>query len=109
MFEQRILKALADLGLLEVKDEYIGDKSVRGISGGQRRRVSLACGFAAFPQIMFCDEPTSGLSSTDAEACVKYMRLIAHKYNISITVVIHQPRLEVTKLFDDLLLLTAQP
>jgi len=109
MFEQRISKALEDLGLLGVKDSYIGDQSVRGISGGQRRRVSLACAFAHFPQIMFCDEPTSGLSATDAEACVKYMRLIAHKYGITILVVIHQPRVEVTKLFDELLLLTASP
>eukprot|EP00428_Durinskia_dybowskii_P015084 CAMPEP_0170224222 /NCGR_PEP_ID=MMETSP0116_2-20130129/11813_1 /TAXON_ID=400756 /ORGANISM="Durinskia baltica, Strain CSIRO CS-38" /LENGTH=654 /DNA_ID=CAMNT_0010474929 /DNA_START=91 /DNA_END=2055 /DNA_ORIENTATION=- len=106
MCDRRLDKALEDLGLLGVKNEYIGDQSVRGISGGQRRRVSLACGFAHFPQIMFCDEPTSGLSATDAEACVKYMRLIAHKYGITILVVIHQPRVEVTKLFDELLLLT---
>lgn len=109
MLKQRIHRSLEDLGLLEVKDSWIGDKNVRGISGGQRRRVSLACGLAAMPQIMFCDEPTSGLSATDAETCVQYMRLIAHKYNVTILVVIHQPRLEVAKLFDHLLLLAASP
>lgn len=109
MYEQRILKGLADLGLMSVKDSYIGDENVRGISGGEKRRTSLACGFAASPQVMFCDEPTSGLSATDAESCVKFMRLLAHKYRITIFVVIHQPRVEVAKLFDHLLLLTAQP
>jgi len=109
MFEDQTHKALEDLGLLLVKDEYIGDKSVRGISGGQRKRVSLACGFAHMPQIMFADEPTSGLSATDAETIVKYMRLISHRYGITILVVIHQPRAEVAKLFDSLVLLTAGP
>mmetsp|Transcript_55153 Transcript_55153/g.167667 ORF Transcript_55153/g.167667 Transcript_55153/m.167667 type:complete len:618 (-) Transcript_55153:73-1926(-) len=108
-FAHASLRTLEELGLLGVKDEYIGDKSVRGISGGQRRRVSLACAFVHFPQIMFCDEPTSGLSATDAESCVKYMRLIAHRYGITMLVVIHQPRLEVTALFDELVLLTSRP
>lgn len=100
---------LKDLGLYEVRDTYIGNEKVRGISGGQRRRVTLLRGQVSRPQVMFADEPTSGLSSTDAEACVKVMRLLAKKFGITIIVVIHQPRIEVAKLFDDLLLFTAQP
>lgn len=109
MFQESVIKSLIELGLVGVKDMYIGSQSVRGISGGQRRRTSLACGFTGTPQIMFCDEPTSGLSATDAETVVKYMRLIAHKYRITIMVVIHQPRLEVARLFDHLLLLATRP
>lgn len=104
-------KRLNVLGLSDVSQSYVGDPSsgFRGISGGQRRRLSLARGLASGAQIIFCDEPTSGLSATDAEACVRYMRLVAHKYRVMIIVTIHQPRREVGKLFDQLLLLTSRP
>jgi len=69
--------------------------------------VSLACGLATGAQIFFCDEPTSGLSATDAEQCVRYMRLLCKKYGVTIFVAIHQPRQEVAVLFDHLLLLTS--
>ncbi|CAJ1350843.1 unnamed protein product [Effrenium voratum] len=100
---------LRAVGLEEVQDAYIGSDVVRGISGGQRRRVSLACGLATGAQIFFCDEPTSGLSATDAEQCVRYMRLLCKKYHVTIIAAIHQPRQEVAVLFDHLLLLTANP
>eukprot|EP00913_Durusdinium_trenchii_P020819 g19558.t1 len=100
---------LRAVGLEGVQHEYIGSDTNRGISGGQRRRVSLACGLATGAQIFFCDEPTSGLSATDAEQCVRYMRLLCKKYNVTIILAIHQPRQEVAVLFDHLLLLTANP
>merc|ERR1712060_308749 len=88
---------------------YIGGASVRGISGGQRRRVTLARGVAARASLLFCDEPTSGLSATDAELCVKALRVIAKRLNVLVLVVIHQPRREVAELFDTLVLLTSNP
>jgi ATP-binding cassette subfamily G (WHITE) protein 2 len=100
---------LEDLGLLHVKDTCIGGDAVRGLSGGQRRRVTLARGMASGASVMFCDEPTSGLSATDAELCVKVMRLMAKKWGVTIVVVIHQPRVEVAQLFDQLVLLTSRP
>eukprot|EP00933_Yihiella_yeosuensis_P054087 TRINITY_DN5243_c0_g1_i2.p1 TRINITY_DN5243_c0_g1~~TRINITY_DN5243_c0_g1_i2.p1 ORF type:complete len:692 (-),score=136.83 TRINITY_DN5243_c0_g1_i2:448-2523(-) len=100
---------LEDVGLLHVKDTKIGGPNVRGISGGQRRRVTLARGIAANPNIMFCDEPTSGLSATDAELCVKTMVGMTRRWNTTIIVVIHQPRMEVANLFDRLILLTSRP
>mmetsp|Transcript_31801 Transcript_31801/g.84686 ORF Transcript_31801/g.84686 Transcript_31801/m.84686 type:complete len:603 (+) Transcript_31801:2-1810(+) len=100
---------LAAFGLASVADTYIGGSSVRGISGGQRRRVTLARGVAAQASLMFCDEPTSGLSATDAELCVKALRTIAKALNVLIVVVIHQPRVEVAQMFDQLVLLTANP
>lgn len=99
-----IASRLEAVGLHEVKDTKIGC-----ISGGQLRRVSLACGLASGAHIIFCDEPTSGLSSTDAESVAKLMRLVAKKFGITLVVAIHQPRMEVSRLFDHLLLLTANP
>lgn len=110
MAQQWILRRLEVLGLMEVKDTYIGDAtSLRGISGGQKRRLSLAKRLTSGAQVFFCDEPTSGLSATDAETCMRYMKHIAQFYNVIVVVVIHQPRVEVAKLFDELLLMTAGP
>lgn len=100
---------LNDVGLLHVADTKIGGPSVRGISGGQKRRVALARAMAAGPMLMFCDEPTSGLSSTDAELCIKALKALTVKWGVTILVVIHQPRIEVARLFSHLILLTSQP
>jgi len=96
-------------GLDGVASTYIGGAQVRGISGGQRRRVSLVRGVAAQASMLFCDEPTSGLSATDAELCMKAMRVIAKRLGVLVVVVIHQPRPEVARLFDTLLLMTSDP
>jgi len=100
---------LKQMGLWHVKNTFIGDDKVRGISGGQRRRVTLLRGMVSGAQVMFCDEPTSGLSATDAESCVKALRIIAKSNKVIVVVVIHQPRIEVSQLFDKLVLLTSQP
>lgn len=100
---------LEAFGLSTVKDVYIGGAKIRGVSGGQRRRVTLARGVAAGASLLFCDEPTSGLSATDAELCVKALRIICKKFNILNLVVIHQPRVEVANLFDQLIIMTSEP
>jgi len=107
--DKRIDTVLSNLGLTHVANTKIGDHTVRGISGGQKRRVTLAKSLMTFASIIFADEPTSGLSSTDAETCIKSMRHSCHAFGMSILVVIHQPRIEVVKLFDRLMLLTAMP
>eukprot|EP00405_Crypthecodinium_cohnii_P053124 CAMPEP_0206599380 /NCGR_PEP_ID=MMETSP0325_2-20121206/45155_1 /ASSEMBLY_ACC=CAM_ASM_000347 /TAXON_ID=2866 /ORGANISM="Crypthecodinium cohnii, Strain Seligo" /LENGTH=670 /DNA_ID=CAMNT_0054110461 /DNA_START=53 /DNA_END=2065 /DNA_ORIENTATION=- len=95
--------------LQSVANSRIGSTEARGISGGQRRRTTLARGVAACPSLLFCDEPTSGLSATDAETCVKALRIVTKRLGITCLVVIHQPRYEVTTLFDTLVLLTSNP
>lgn len=103
---QTLLEAF---GLDGVAETYVGGLQVRGISGGQRRRLTLARGVAARPSLLFCDEATSGLSATDAEVCVKALRILAKRLNVLVMLVIHQPRREVQKLFDTLVLLTSNP
>jgi len=107
--DARLELILAAFGLGSVRDTYLGGPKVRGCSGGQRRRVTLARGVVQGARILFLDEPTSGLSATDAQLCIKSLRIMAQRLNLLILVVIHQPRIEVAKLFDHLLLLTANP
>lgn len=111
MDQLRIEAFLQAFGLHDVRNSYIGDpkQGSRGISGGQRRRLSLVKGVACAARVMFCDEPTSGLSATDAELCVRYMRWLAHRYSVLIIMSIHQPRREIARLFDELILLTSRP
>jgi ABC-type multidrug transport system ATPase subunit/ABC-type multidrug transport system permease subunit len=102
-------ETLAMFGLIGVKDQLIGSERVRGISSGQKRRVSLARGFVGGAQVVFADEPTSGLSATDAELCVRAIYVASRKQGVTFVVVIHQPRVEVAAMFDHLTLITSDP
>lgn len=50
----------------KVADTIVGDDKTRGISGGERKRLSIACQLFGTPSIIFCDEPTTGLDSFQA-------------------------------------------
>ena len=60
---RRITALLQDLGLLKSQDTLIGDAFTRGISGGEKRRLSVAVELLAAPQLLFLDEPTTGALS----------------------------------------------
>lgn len=56
----RTLETMGELGILGIKDARIGESGRRSISGGEKRRVSIACELVTSPSILFLDEPTSG-------------------------------------------------
>ncbi|CAN0053754.1 unnamed protein product, partial [Hapterophycus canaliculatus] len=58
---ERVLWVLEELGLQRVADSRIGDELKRGLSGGERRRLSIATELVARPALLFADEPTTGL------------------------------------------------
>jgi ABC-type multidrug transport system ATPase subunit len=59
-----VKKTLRSLGLTDVRKNRIGTYFERGISGGQKRRVTIASSVITQPRILLCDEPMSGLDST---------------------------------------------
>jgi ABC-type multidrug transport system ATPase subunit/pSer/pThr/pTyr-binding forkhead associated (FHA) protein len=102
--EDRIRTVLEQLSLQGTENVLIGSAEVKGISGGQRRRVNLAMELLTDPQILFLDEPTSGLSSEDALTVMKVLRGLADNGK-TILLTIHQPSLEVYRLMDNLVLM----
>ncbi len=65
------MQLLDQLGLVQVADTIIGDEARRGVSGGERRRVSIGTDIIHDPLLLFLDEPTSGLDSTSAYMVVR--------------------------------------
>ncbi|CAE7201591.1 Abcg2, partial [Symbiodinium microadriaticum] len=95
------------LGDSQLRKTAIGDEQVKGVSGGQRKRVSIAMEFVARPSLLFLDEPTSGLDSTTSHSVVDVVTQAAKKQRCTTIAVIHQPRYETLRLFDNVILLAA--
>jgi len=96
-----VSKTLSDLGLNECADVMIGGGLIKGISGGQRKRVSIGVEIITSPALLFLDEPTSGLDSFSAQSCIQLFKQIAKQNRAAILCTIHQPSSEVFVLFDD--------
>lgn len=63
---ERVENTLEKLSLLKCADTRVGDETRRGISGGEARRLAIACEIVAGSKLLFLDEPTSGLDSSSA-------------------------------------------
>ncbi|KZV34348.1 hypothetical protein F511_16867 [Dorcoceras hygrometricum] len=97
---------LFKLGLVNCADSRVGDAKVRGISGGEKKRLSLACELIASPSVIFADEPTTGrLDAFQAEKVMETLRKLAQDGH-TVICSIHQPRGSVYAKFDDIVLLT---
>ncbi|XVE95924.1 hypothetical protein REPUB_Repub02eG0177300 [Reevesia pubescens] len=93
------------MGLQDCADKKIGNWHLRGISGGEKRRLSISVEILTQPQVLFLDEPTSGLDSASSLFVVHVLRNIAHDGKI-VVCSIHHPSIDVFNLFDDLYLLS---
>ncbi|KAK9712006.1 FAD-dependent urate hydroxylase [Basidiobolus ranarum] len=103
--KHRVYETMSELGILGIKDSLIGDSGARGISGGEKRRVSIACELVTSPSILFLDEPTSGLDAYNAYNVIECLVTLARNYNRTVIFTIHQPRSNIFALFDQLVLL----
>ncbi|THH08580.1 hypothetical protein EW145_g2614 [Phellinidium pouzarii] len=101
----RTLETMNELGILGIRDMRIGDSGHRSISGGEKRRVSIACELVTSPSILFLDEPTSGLDAYNAFNVIDSLVSLARNYNRTVLFTIHQPRSNIVALFDQLVLL----
>ncbi|XP_050380286.1 ABC transporter G family member 11 [Argentina anserina] len=105
--EKRALveRTIIEMGLQDCADTVIGNWHLRGISGGEKRRVSIAVEILMRPRLLFLDEPTSGLDSASAFFVTQTLRALARDGR-TVIASIHQPSSEVFELFDQLYLLS---
>lgn len=104
--QARVIEVLNELRILNIKDRVVGSNFKRGISGGEKRRVSIACELVTSPSILFLDEPTSGLDSYNARNVIECLVKLSRDYDRTVIFTIHQPRSNIVSLFDKLILLS---
>ncbi|KAJ3349265.1 hypothetical protein HDU83_000648 [Entophlyctis luteolus] len=108
----RVEEVMATLGLTHVADVRVGGSggggrsARRGISGGEKRRVSIGVELVTSPAVIVLDEPTSGLDSFNALAVIRTLSDLAHKSQKTVIFTIHQPRSDAYILFDQVLVLS---
>ena len=101
-------KVIQDLGLSRVGDSLIGDAFVRGLSGGEKRRVSIGCELLTRPGLLLLDEPTTGLDSTNAARVVDILSSLSGQQGVTVLLSIHQPRPDIFRLMDRVMLLSGE-
>ena len=87
MFE-RVTEIIKRLSLTACSDQRIGGWLRRGVSGGERKRISIGYELITNPSLLYLDEPTSGLDSTTALTIVKLLRREAER-GMTILATIH--------------------
>lgn len=103
--KERVEEVMLELGLKKCADTVIGIPGrLRGISGGEKKRLAFASEVLTNPPLLFADEPTSGLDAFMAQSLITSLqRLAASGRTIMCT--IHQPSSEVYAMFDSILLM----
>lgn len=99
-------KTISLLRLDECADTIVGDNDNRGISGGQKRRVSIAVDIVHEPAVIFLDEPTSGLDSSTALSVVESLKQLCAKKSCTVVMTIHQPSARLFSLLDKVMFLS---
>ncbi|XP_054798832.1 ABC transporter G family member 22-like [Prosopis cineraria] len=102
--KERVMNVLSELCLERCQDTAIGGNFIRGVSGGERKRVCIGTEILLNPSLLFLDEPTSGLDSTTASRIVQILQNIS-KEGKTVVTTIHQPSSKLFSMFDKLILL----
>ncbi len=93
------------MSLQKCADTVVGDSFNRGISGGEKKRTSIGIELVSNPNLLFLDEPTTGLDSTTAYDIIKALSDLSKK-GITLVSTIHAPSQEILELFDNLIILS---
>lgn len=105
--EEKIRRAesvLLRLNLRDCADNLIGDDKKKGISGGEKRRVTIGVQVLTDPRILLLDEPTSGLDAFTANSIMDVLQGLAAEGR-TVILTIHQPRSDLFRQFGNILLL----
>lgn len=101
----RVQQIIEELNLMKVAESKVGTEFVRGISGGERKRVNIGMELVTSPKVLFLDEPTTGLDASIAlNVLILLKRLAEHGRTIILS--IHQPRFKIFDMFDSVTLMS---
>ena len=96
---------IRQMSLEKSRDTLIGNERVRGLSGGEKKRVAIAIHLLSNPKILLLDEPTSGLDSYQAMAVFQNLEMLANQEK-TIIASIHQPSSALMEMMDNLVVLS---
>ncbi|KAJ9538119.1 hypothetical protein OSB04_030852 [Centaurea solstitialis] len=103
---ERADRTIREMGLQDSMNTRIGGWGIKGLSGGQKRRVSICIQLLTHPKLLLLDEPTSGLDSAASYYVMNEIVNLTRKYNMTVLAAIHQPCSQVFGLFNNLCLLS---
>ncbi|XP_071688925.1 ABC transporter G family member 1-like [Rutidosis leptorrhynchoides] len=99
-------KIIKDMGLRDTMNTRIGGWGIKGISGGQKRRLSICVELLTHPKLLLLDEPTSGLDSAASYYVMNQIVKLTQLYGMTVLAAIHQPSSQIFGLFNNLCLLS---
>ncbi|KAF3908868.1 hypothetical protein AA313_de0202357 [Arthrobotrys entomopaga] len=102
--KRRAEDILLKMGLKDCADTVVGSEFVKGISGGEKRRVSIAVQVLTEPRVLLLDEPTSGLDAFTASSILEVLQGLANEGR-TVICTIHQSRSDLFHHFGNVLLL----
>ncbi|PWA48104.1 AAA+ ATPase domain-containing protein [Artemisia annua] len=94
------------LGLETCADAMVGDQMIRGISGGEKKRVTTGEMLVGPARVLFMDEISNGLDSSTTYHIIKVLREMVHVMDLTAVISLLQPDPETYKLFDDVILMS---
>jgi ABC-type multidrug transport system ATPase subunit len=98
---------IQEMGLGDAMDTRIGGRMTKGISGGQRKRLTICIEMLTRPRLLFLDEPTSGLDSSASYHVMSHIARVAAREGMTVVAAVHQPSDDVFELFHGLCLLVS--
>jgi len=108
--DRRVSEVMEEMGLSKCRSTPVGGlgapQGKKGLSGGERKRLTVATELLLCPQVLFLDEPTTGMDSVMAENIIVLLRHLALTRNILVLATIHGPSSQIFSHFSHLLLLT---
>ncbi len=102
--DKKIENILQQVNLVHKRDSRVGTPKTKLLSGGERKRLNLGLELLSEPSLIICDEPTSGLSFSDADQIITILKSLTEQGKIVI-LTIHQPNSRIYKKFDKVLLM----
>ncbi|MFS7979321.1 putative ABC transporter, P-loop containing nucleoside triphosphate hydrolase [Helianthus anomalus] len=103
---ERADKTIREMGLQNSMNTRIGGWGIKGLSGGQKRRLSICVELLTHPKFLLLDEPVSGLDSASSFYVMSRIAKLTQQYQMTVITAIHQPSSQVFGLFNNLCLLS---